>query len=125
MSKEEQIIEKLRRMIMWDEPQSDLDSASQHLERSPEEIRSIIQDLRNERIAHIRKINLGPAIQGLVIILGAVIVFCWYWFGQGGIQKKLAYLLIAGTLYGSWRFLSALSEIINAPRKRGSIANLE
>ena len=119
----ERIYEGVRRMVIWDEPRSDVFHRLEVNGIDPAEALHMYHKARAERIAIIRADFMKQAAFGLGLLLAGVGLFSGFWNGLEAMTRQVLIICGLATGFGIWLFFKGLLGILFAHSKQGSLAN--
>ncbi|MBN8418910.1 MAG: hypothetical protein J0L73_08350 [Verrucomicrobia bacterium] len=119
----ERIYEGVQRMVIWDEPRSDVLYRLEVDGIDPAEALRMYHQARAERIAIIRADSMKQAAFGFGLLLTGFGLLAGFFIGFGGFTRMLLAICATAVVFGTWHFSKGLFYIFFAHAKEGSLAN--
>jgi hypothetical protein len=111
------------KMVLWGEEADQVYRRLAVNGVSGEVARRLYEHARRDRIRTIRGHYRGKMWVGAGLVLAAMGMFFFCWYGLGFISRLLIYVCAAGLGVGGWKFIDGLSGYLMAPMKTGSVAD--
>jgi hypothetical protein len=119
---EEPLYEMILGMVLWGEPRDEVFHRLGVNGISGERAEGIYTAAWAERLTVIRRDYAQKAGRGLLLIVGAAVVFCFFWFGVQVIPRLLLYLCAGMLGVGAWKAIDGFAGMLMAGSKEGPVA---
>ncbi|MEK7951961.1 hypothetical protein [Luteolibacter soli] len=121
--REEPLYEMILGKVLWGEPREEVFHRLNVNGLTGERAEAIYAAAWEERLVVIRRECARKAGTGLLLTVGAVVIFCVFWFGLGVILNVVLYLCAAMFFMGAWKAIDGFAGMLMAGRKEGSVAD--
>lgn len=122
---EEPLYEMILSKVLWGEPREDVFHRLGVNGITGERAERIYAAAWGERLRVIRRDYARKAGMGLLLIVGAAGIFCFFWFGVQGIPRLLLYVCAGMLGVGAWKAIDGIAGMLMAGSKGGSVADDE
>jgi len=119
---EEPLYEMILGKVLWGEAREEVFHSLAVNGITGERAERIYAAAWEERLTVIRRDYARKAGFGLLLILGAVAIFCFFWFGVRVIPRLLLYLCAGMLGVGAWKAIDGIAGMLMAGSKEGSVA---
>lgn len=118
---EEPLYEMILGMVLWGEPREEVFHRLHVNGITGERAARMYAMAWEERLNVIRRDYGKKAGTGLLLMTGAVVIFCGFWFGLRVIPRLILYVCFGMLGVGLWKTIDGFAGWIMAANKEGSV----
>jgi hypothetical protein len=120
---EEPLYEMILGKVLWGEPREEVFHRLSVNGITGERAERIYAAAWSERLTVTRRDYARKAGLGLLLLMGAGAIFCFFWFYVRAISRNVVIGLVAMLGVGAWKAIDGIAGMIMAGSKEGSVAD--
>jgi hypothetical protein len=119
---QEPLYQMILGMVLWGEPREEIFHRLSVNGITGERAGRIYDAAWSERLTVIRRDYARKAGLGLLLMIGAAALFCFFWFGVRVIPRLVLYICAGMLGVGAWKAIDGFAGMLMAGSKEGPVA---